>query len=550
MTRRPATAHHRSSRIVALTDPRAQDPALVGAKAADLARAQAHGLPVLPGVAVAVAESGTLVQAALKAQTTAGGPSRGRIAALRVTTDPGLVEDAVERLASVPQPWVVRSSSPHEGEGTWSGAFSSFHGATSADLGIAIRGCWGSAFAPAVLERAERVGVEVSDLGMGVLIQQEIQPSLGGTARVQADGSVTVISTDGSMRALMDGHVEGTVDQIPKGSPRTDIPGRAAELAHQVLATLSRPMIEWGEEDGVLYLLQCSHSRTPEPIKARELDSLLADPLFSRLARLAQMFPGRLGNEHVLPWAIACPDEYFAATSPAPGTAAFLELSETLTAHAWGGRAAEAQGRASEVLRALRSNRRADALREIHDLQAPDAESAGQALASLAALRRSWLDRGLSEPEFWNLDDDTLLGAAKVAPPSTPLRWGPGVWEPLTFETVRVVGEHHPGVAAAPGAGSGAPRVQGDVAATPASGRYVIVADQPVPSLAPFLWDAAGLVTRAGTPAAHLIEFARSIGVPAVVGCRIPRDLGPDVLLAVDGDRGEVSILETPNTRQ
>ena len=55
---------------------------------------------------------------------------------------------------------------------------------------------------------------------------------------------------------------------------------------------------------------------------------------------------------------------------------------------------------------------------------------------------------------------------------------------------------------------------------------------------------AAGLVTRAGSTAAHLIEFAHSIGVPTVVGCDLPRFAAdePPPLLAVDGDLGRVAV--------
>ena len=63
------------------------------------------------------------------------------------------------------------------------------------------------------------------------------------------------------------------------------------------------------------------------------------------------------------------------------------------------------------------------------------------------------------------------------------------------------------------------------------------------------------MVIRAGTTAAHVLEFAASIGVPTVVGCPLP-DISADghpeswastadcpVLLAVDGDRGYVAAL-------
>jgi signal transduction protein with GAF and PtsI domain len=60
------------------------------------------------------------------------------------------------------------------------------------------------------------------------------------------------------------------------------------------------------------------------------------------------------------------------------------------------------------------------------------------------------------------------------------------------------------------------------------------------------LWSAAGLVVRAGSTAAHLIEFAHSIGVPTVVGCELPpMDADAPPLIAVDGDRGRVSVVPT-----
>jgi phosphocarrier protein FPr len=72
--------------------------------------------------------------------------------------------------------------------------------------------------------------------------------------------------------------------------------------------------------------------------------------------------------------------------------------------------------------------------------------------------------------------------------------------------------------------------------------RQVVVAPLPVPALSSLLWDAAGLVTTGGSAGAHLIEVARSLGVPAVVQCDglRPDVVSPDTVIAVDGDRGQV----------
>ena len=71
--------------------------------------------------------------------------------------------------------------------------------------------------------------------------------------------------------------------------------------------------------------------------------------------------------------------------------------------------------------------------------------------------------------------------------------------------------------------------------------RGVIVADQPVPGLAPLLWDAAGLVTETGSSAAHLFESARSLGIPAVSGVSLPGD--SEQIVAVDGYTGLVATI-------
>jgi phosphoenolpyruvate-protein kinase (PTS system EI component) len=59
------------------------------------------------------------------------------------------------------------------------------------------------------------------------------------------------------------------------------------------------------------------------------------------------------------------------------------------------------------------------------------------------------------------------------------------------------------------------------------------------------LWGAAALVTLGGNPGAHLVEVARSLGVPAVVdagdhGATLGEFAGSHAIAAVDGDGGGV----------
>lgn len=146
---------------------------------------------------------------------------------------------------------------------------------------------------------------------------------------------------------------------------------------------------------------------------------------------------------------------------------------------------------------------------------------------------------------FWRLGPDAVARALTEGQAPAESRLGVDRWEPFVHAVVTAGGTTYQGTAAAPGAGAGrAHVVDARSRDTSPLGRYVIVAGQLLPSLAPLLWNAAGRVTRAGTAAAHLIEFAYSIGVPTVVGCALePFDWrGPAPLVAVDGDRGRVSV--------
>ena len=110
------------------------------------------------------------------------------------------------------------------------------------------------------------------------------------------------------------------------------------------------------------------------------------------------------------------------------------------------------------------------------------------------------------------------------------------------------VGAEHQGVPASPGVGCGRLCfIAGPDEVDGFRPRDVIVTTNPVPNLAPLLWDAAGLVTTSGSPAAHLFESARSLKVPAVCSVDVSNSLELDLALAtgqfavaVDGSRGLV----------
>jgi phosphohistidine swiveling domain-containing protein len=73
----------------------------------------------------------------------------------------------------------------------------------------------------------------------------------------------------------------------------------------------------------------------------------------------------------------------------------------------------------------------------------------------------------------------------------------------------------------------------------------IVLVDRPVPALAPLLFGARGVISRAGAAGSHLAEVARSLGVPMVVGCHPETVTGPGPapgawLATINGGTGEV----------
>ena len=76
----------------------------------------------------------------------------------------------------------------------------------------------------------------------------------------------------------------------------------------------------------------------------------------------------------------------------------------------------------------------------------------------------------------------------------------------------------------------------------------IVLVDRPVPGLAPLLFGARGVISRAGAASSHLAEVARSLGVPMVVGCRPEAVTGPDPaagawFATINGGTGEVVLV-------
>ena len=123
-------------------------------------------------------------------------------------------------------------------------------------------------------------------------------------------------------------------------------------------------------------------------------------------------------------------------------------------------------------------------------------------------------------------------------------RHEPSAWESSKLAMVLAQGPRYQGIAAANGVGIGRRHhVDGQDPKAPPAGA-VITASTALPSLSQLIWGAAGLVTDRGSPAAHVFEAARSLGVPAVCGV----DLGPatEQIVAVDGYSGVVATLPAP----
>jgi phosphohistidine swiveling domain-containing protein len=268
-----------------------------------------------------------------------------------------------------------------------------------------------------------------------------------------------------------------------------------------------------------------------------------------RLARLVTAFPGPLGDELILPWALGSGDvpegERPDVGDPASALREARASASELAADVWKTPPGEAIERTVAVTRSLLAGRVSDACRWIRDVSDPDTTVARRVVGLLRGVGAFLADaRVLPAADLvWRLTVSELEEAIAGARPS--LRHGPGRWEPFVADVVRSRGLHATGIPVAPGIAAGRPHLLRELRAIGHPGpREVLVTPLPLPHLAPLLWHSAALVSIGGSSGAHLFEVARSLGVPAVIGVdpAVAGD-GAGSLVAVDGDSGLVSIL-------
>jgi pyruvate,water dikinase len=240
--------------VVELDDPRAVDPALVGAKAANLARARSAGLPALPGVVLTTSWSRNETDAATDAWRR-------------------LSDDGARRV-------VVRSSSTGEdgGESSMAGVFESVLDVDDEERFLV-------AVDTVVQSAAAAREAGLVDATMAVLVQPMIDAQWGGVL-FGADpvsgrrDRFLVAAVDGGPDELVSGRVNGwtavldrhgRVREVRAGHdsprpPRRDV-RRLAALARQVARTYGGPQdIEWAvTADGRLHLLQARPITTIGP---------------------------------------------------------------------------------------------------------------------------------------------------------------------------------------------------------------------------------------------------------------------------------------------
>lgn len=548
----------------------AADKIVVGGKAAALARARALGLPVLPGVVVPAefAKQALAVGAGALAQ---GGSGAARLAVMRTAVEAELLERLAAAVHGFGAPLIVRSSSALEGGSTWAGAFSTFEDVGVDELSVAVRGVWASAFTVDAVQRFELAEIDPAEIPLAVLVQPQLRPEIGGTARVLPGGAVQINATRGPLADLVAGWEEGSTatvsdtgvvsgdEALTQASP--DVLAEVAQLARRCRDLLGDDVVEWAYADEEVYLLQSTASGAADRAAASApVPAGPADPRSLALALAAARFAGPLGEELVLPWAAALEKlPMLGPTAPSPQPLEDLqraiELAAGMSRDAWQLRGSSVPAEIAKVLRDLLGSSPGVARDRLAGLRPVPAGRAREILELLDGVAAAATAAGLlrTPRELWRHTSASALRLLSGAPaPPLPASSGPWRWEPFMFGTVYAGGTRvEGGQAAVPGIAAGLVVVARDPHDPPRlSGREVVVIERPLPAFSPLLWSASGLVTATGNPGAHLLEVAHSLGVPSVVAAPLRAagysldDLGsgPPRVMAVDGDHGTVAI--------
>jgi len=435
------------------------------------------------------------------------------------------------------------------------------------ELGTAVRGCWASAFSVSTLARTEAARLEPGESPMAIVVQPSIDPVFGGTARLVGT-SIVITAVAGSPAPLVQGWESGVVVSL---TPDGSMSGTAA------IALLGRPLVrsvadmliaanervgatgcEWAcMGDNIVVLLQVTTTPINPPVPFAVHAALLGLDA-QRLARLARRSPGPLGEALVLVWAVGeGGDAADASIEPAdidPGDALRQASAgaDRLVQAVWRAPASQARRRAHRILQRTRGTEPGRALAALDGLAIPDPGLARDVRALAARVQLGLVQAGevADAATAWYVRPDRAASVLAGEVEAGRDRVGVDRWEPFVAGVVLGSGRTVEGAGASPGVGQGRlcflPSAASDLRFLP---RDVVVVTHPVPSLGAMLWDASGLVSLGGGPAAHLFEAARSIGVPAV--CGAPLDLLVDegleaatgrYAVAVDGDAGVVAI--------
>ena len=549
--------------LIDLNDEIAEHPGLTGAKASWLARGLRAGLPVLPGFVVPAEVS----QAAMRRGVNMMGKRGPGGALLTLSTE--RMAEAVEReivaaAESLGDPLVVRSSSILEAGGEWSGAFTSYLDIHPEEAPKAVRGCWASSFTVHTLERYEAAEIEPGSVPMAVLIQRALDPDFGGVAKLVGD-EVTVTGVAGSPAPLVQGwdpgaHGKVTKDGVVKGDSAIALMGEellveVATILRQAFEAIGANSCEWASADGDVIMLQLMSFEERASV-AVEVPPIFSDPSIVDLARLVRRFPGPLGEELVLPWAVAAPSYFLRTVTPLDldPLEALLEAqqqSRALVAAAWQTTKSTSTDQAADMLRNLRGEDTERALLAFAALRVPDHEKAETVMQLLETARRGLVRAGaVASPELaWHLTMREAISILRTGrADKMRSRIGFDRWEPFDAAAVIAQGEKADGVAAAPGTAVGRMCFVSDPFDVPHfRPRDVVVGTHPLPNLAALLFDASALITTGGGPAAHLFESARALAIPAVTGVDLegllganPAHLDREISIAVDGQQGKI----------
>jgi len=508
---------------------------IAGGKAARLAAARAAGFPVLPGWVLPAAESRPAIRAGAAA-VRAGRPAAARRAALGCPPGPALAGELRAAVHSLGGRVIVRSSSPLESDPRWAGAFSSIAEVGPGDVVTAVRSCWAAAFAVDPLARLDACGLPLDALELALLIQPELNPDAGGTARIAPATDAPARLTARTAGPATPGRPDGPAPAAGLGGP---IWPRGATAG-------TRPADRTGTCPG-------GQTETAYPGGQTRTTSPGDLPRTTSPGGLANIWPGPPGThpgpiDVIVEGVPGHPGGLLAGW--ADGASARIRLGDP-SAPGWPEPAAE--GPLTQLLGA-------GLVTAVARLAAGVYWALGDTSIEWASENGTvWLLQTAAagpapvlppEPDTAPASHATTMGGRDAAPDGPPGRaYAARELMPLLAAAVQAGGRR---LAARPAvAGQAAGRlVPCRPHERPAAGcrDAILLIDQPVPALAPLLFAARGVIARGGTAGTHLAEVARSLAVPMVTGCRAELVTGPAPatggwLAAIDGGTGEVSLL-------